>query len=69
MAWSIKVRKKSMVHTDARSSTLQETLGNFAILKYFVFESAYLKRISGIRVQELLGIRKLSMIKTANQGE
>jgi hypothetical protein len=69
MTWSVKVRKKSMVWTDARSRTLQEVLGSFAILKYFVFEQAYLKRISEIRVKELLGIRKLSLIKAANQGK
>jgi ATP-binding cassette subfamily C (CFTR/MRP) protein 1 len=68
MTWSVNVRKKSMVWTDARSSTLQEVLGSFAILKYFVFEQAYLKRISDIRVKELLGIRKLSLIKAGNQG-
>lgn len=69
MTWSVKIRKKSMVWTDARSRTLQEVLGSFAILKYFVFEEAYLKRVSDIRVKELLGIRKLSLIKAANQGE
>lgn len=68
MTWSVKVRKKSMVWTDARSRTLQEILGSFAIIKYFVFEQAYLKRISDIRFKELMGIRKLSLIKAGNQG-
>lgn len=67
MSWQIRERKKSMHWTDARSRTLQELLGSFAILKYFVFESAYLKRISNIRGNELKGIWKISLIKAFNQ--
>lgn len=67
MAWQVKIRKKSMQWTDARSRTLGELLASFAILKYFVFEQAYLKRIADIRANELLGVWKISLIKAGNQ--
>jgi ABC-type transport system involved in cytochrome bd biosynthesis fused ATPase/permease subunit len=69
MGFSISVRKKSMVYTDARTRTLQELLSSFAILKYFVFEHAYLKRIANIRGKELVGVWKISLVKAGNQGE
>lgn len=67
MSWQVAVRKKSMHWTDARSRTLQELLGSFAIIKYFVFENAYLQRIAKIRGSELLGVWKISLIKAGNQ--
>lgn len=68
MSYSIKFRKQSMVWTDRRTRTLQELLSNFAILKYFCFENAYLKRIGEIRGKELVGIWRISLVKAANQG-
>lgn len=68
MGYSITIRKKSMVYTDARSRTLQELLSSFAILKYFVFERAYLRRIADIRGKELIGVWRISLVKAANQG-
>lgn len=67
MGWQIKVRAKSMRWTDARSRTLQELLSSFSIIKYFVFEKAYLARISQIRGNELKGVRSISLIKAFNQ--
>lgn len=67
MGWQISVRKKSMVHTDARSRTLSELLGSFSIIKFFNWETAYLDRISRIRGLELQGVLRISLIKAFNQ--
>ncbi|KAL7417822.1 ABC protein [Mrakia frigida] len=67
MRMQFQVRKSSMKWTDSRSRLLQELLGSFAIIKYFTLERPFLERINTIRGNELVGIRKILIIRAANQ--
>ncbi|PWN53455.1 putative YOR1-ABC transporter [Violaceomyces palustris] len=60
------IRRASMQWTDKRSKTIQEVLGGMRIVKSFSHESKFLQRISEIRRKELSGIRKILIIRSAN---
>ncbi|KAI9000570.1 P-loop containing nucleoside triphosphate hydrolase protein [Trametes punicea] len=62
----IKLRHKSMVWTDKRAKLLQELLGGMKIIKYFAWETPYLKRIEELRGKEMSYIRSLLIIRSAN---
>ena len=53
--------------TDERSQLLRELLGSMRIIKCFVTERPFLKRLSKIRRQEMKGIRSLLFIRAFNQ--
>ncbi|KAJ1032245.1 hypothetical protein NDA18_001737 [Ustilago nuda] len=61
-----KIRRASMKWTDARAKTIQEVLGGMRIVKSFSHESKFLDRIYHIRKNELNGIRKILIIRSAN---
>ncbi|KAK4689734.1 hypothetical protein P7C73_g391, partial [Tremellales sp. Uapishka_1] len=67
MQQSFKIRKKSMIWTDARSKLLQELLSSMQIIKVFTYEIPFLKRLREIRRKEMVGIRKILIIRAANQ--
>ncbi|KAI0822453.1 P-loop containing nucleoside triphosphate hydrolase protein [Trametes gibbosa] len=62
----IQIRAKSMIWTDKRAKLLQELLGGMKIIKYFAWESPYLKRIEELRGKEMSYIRSLLIIRSAN---
>ncbi|WVQ83494.1 hypothetical protein IAT38_005635 [Cryptococcus sp. DSM 104549] len=64
---SFKVRKKSMKWTDSRSRLLRELLSSMEIIKFFTYEIPFLKRIKDFRRKEMFGLRKILIIRAANQ--
>lgn len=60
------IRHASMKWTDARAKTIQEVLGGMRIVKSFSHEAKFLERIYDIRKNELNGIRKILIIRSAN---
>ncbi|KAG8878402.1 hypothetical protein FRB97_002483 [Tulasnella sp. 331] len=67
MGLQFRVRSRSMKHTDALASILQELFGAMRVIKYFCYERPFLKRIEEIRHRELRGIWWILIIKAANQ--
>ncbi|KAK6906876.1 hypothetical protein I203_100863 [Kwoniella mangroviensis CBS 8507] len=67
MKLSFKVRKKSMRWTDSRSRLLRELLSSMEIIKVFTYEIPFLKRLSEFRRKEMIGVRKILVIRAANQ--
>ncbi|WWC87583.1 uncharacterized protein L201_002473 [Kwoniella dendrophila CBS 6074] len=67
MKLSFKVRKKSMKWTDSRSRLLRELLSSMEIIKVFTYEIPFLKRLKYFRMKEMLGVRKILVIRAANQ--
>lgn len=61
-----RIRRASMKWTDARAKTIQEVLGGMRIVKSFSHEAKFLERIYDIRKNELTGIRKILIIRSAN---
>lgn len=61
-----KFRRGSMKWTDARAKTIQEVLGGMRIVKSFSHEAKFLERIYDIRKNELNGIRKILILRSAN---
>jgi hypothetical protein len=60
MSGQFTIRRSSMQWTDKRARLLTEVLASMRIVKYFTYESPFLKRIFEIRRRELQGIRKAS---------
>lgn len=48
-----KIRRKTMQWTDKRAKLLQELLGGMKVIKFFAWETPFLKRISGFRMSEM----------------
>ncbi|WVF66753.1 hypothetical protein IAT40_001495 [Kwoniella sp. CBS 6097] len=67
MKLSFIVRKKSMKWTDSRSRLLRELLSSMEIIKVFTYEIPFLKRLREFRRKEMVGIRKILIIRAANQ--
>ncbi|CAE6379048.1 unnamed protein product [Rhizoctonia solani] len=67
MSYQLRIRKKSMVHTDARASLLRELLGSMRIVKVCAYEAQFEDRLEKTRKKELTGIRSMLFIKAANQ--
>nr|XP_019012361.1 uncharacterized protein I206_03208 [Kwoniella pini CBS 10737]OCF51142.1 hypothetical protein I206_03208 [Kwoniella pini CBS 10737] len=67
MKLSFKVRKKSMKWTDSRSRLLRELLSSMEVIKVFTYEIPFLKRLKHFRRKEMVGIRKILVIRAANQ--
>ena len=60
------IRKKAMVWTDKRARLLQELLSGMKVVKLMAWEKPFLKRLDGIRQNELKYIRKLMVTRSAN---
>ncbi|QRV96276.1 ABC transporter transmembrane region [Ceratobasidium sp. AG-Ba] len=67
MSYQLNIRKRSTQYTDQRASLLRELLGNMRIVKMFVYEEHFQKRLGEIRKKELSGTRSVLFIKTVNQ--
>ncbi|QRV82367.1 ABC transporter transmembrane region [Ceratobasidium sp. AG-Ba] len=67
MSYQLKIRKRSTQYTDQRASLLRELLGNMRIVKMFVYEEHFQKRLGAIRKKELSGTRSVLFIKAVNQ--
>ena len=67
MKMSFIVRKKSMRFTDGRNKLLRELLASMQVIKVFTYEIPFLKRLRWIRRKEMVGIRKILVIRAANQ--
>ncbi|KAF8802448.1 P-loop containing nucleoside triphosphate hydrolase protein [Phlegmacium glaucopus] len=65
-AQQFQIRKKSMKYTDQRAKTLFEVLGSMRIIKYFSYESSFLKRIYEIRANELAAIKAILITQSVN---
>ncbi|EFI27939.1 ABC protein [Coprinopsis cinerea okayama7 len=66
MQYQFKLRQRAMKHTDRRAQTLLEALGSMRIVKYFTYESSFLKRIAEIREAELRWVRTILNAESAN---
>lgn len=68
--WAMKTmfmtRRQSMVWTDKRSKLINEILTSIRVVKSFAQESKFLERLSFLRMNEMKGIRKLMIIRSAN---
>lgn len=60
------IRRKAMVWTDKRARLLQELLAGMKVVKLMAWEKPFLKRLDGIRQNELKYIRKLMVTRSAN---
>ena len=60
------IRKKAMIWTDKRARLLQELLSGMKVVKLMAWEKPFLKRLDGIRQNELKYIRKLMVTRSAN---
>ncbi|CUM57292.1 uncharacterized protein AC631_05781 [Debaryomyces fabryi] len=58
-----KFRKKANISTDQRISSIREVLYNLKIIKFYSWESAYLKKISGIRNEETKWILRMQVLR------
>jgi ABC-type bacteriocin/lantibiotic exporter with double-glycine peptidase domain len=47
------IRRKSMVWTDKRAKLLQELLGGMKVIKFFAWETSFLKRLVEYRQKEM----------------
>ncbi|ELU37127.1 ATP-binding cassette transporter protein YOR1 [Rhizoctonia solani AG-1 IA] len=65
MSYQLRIRKKSMVHTDSRASLLRELLGSMKIVKVCAYEAQFEDRLEKTRKQELRAIRSIVFIKAA----
>lgn len=59
-------RRASMVWTDKRSKLINELLSSIRVVKSFAQESKFLERLAFLRRKELLGIRKLIIVRSLN---
>ncbi|TFK49597.1 ABC protein [Heliocybe sulcata] len=66
MDYQFRVRKHTMKWTDLRAKLLLEILGAMRVVKYFTYETPFLKRIFGIRKKELDAIEKIQYARSAN---
>ncbi|KAF8258908.1 ABC transporter [Lactarius quietus] len=57
------IRRKTMQWTDKRAKLLQELLGGIKLIKFFVWEAPFLKRLAGYRKNEMGYVRKLLMVR------
>jgi ABC-type multidrug transport system fused ATPase/permease subunit len=64
---SFNVRQTSVKWTDKRAQLLRELLGSMRIIKVFVYEVPFLRRLKDIRQKEMQGIRSLLFIRSFNQ--
>lgn len=60
------IRKKSMFWTDKRAKLLQELLGGMKVIKFFAWENSFLDRVADYRKREMLELRTLLLIRSAN---
>ncbi|KAF5393181.1 hypothetical protein D9757_001344 [Collybiopsis confluens] len=82
MSHRLKIRKICNVFTDRRAKLLAEVFGNSArikclqgidtvagtmrIVKYFSYEPPFIQRIAQARAQEMVGVKKMNNIQSAN---
>ncbi|KAI0733631.1 ABC protein [Fomitopsis betulina] len=66
MAFQFIVGKNTLRWTDARSKLILEVLGAMRVVKYFSHEESFLKRIYDMRHNELKGIKKIQIARSAN---
>ncbi|KZT29601.1 ABC protein [Neolentinus lepideus HHB14362 ss-1] len=66
MDYQFRVRTHTMKWTDLRAKLLLEILGAMRVVKYFTYETPFLRRIFGIRKKELDAIEKIQYARSAN---
>ncbi|EIW57395.1 ABC protein [Trametes versicolor FP-101664 SS1] len=66
MSFQFRVGKKSLKWTDKRAKIILEVLGAMRVVKYFCYEQPFLKRIFEVRHEELKGIKKIQVARSAN---
>ncbi|KAJ3741472.1 ABC protein [Lentinula detonsa] len=66
MAHRLRIRKASNVFTDQRAKLLAEVFSTMRIVKYFCYEPPFAQRIAKTRAQEMVGIKKMNNIQSAN---
>ncbi|KAJ3923547.1 ABC protein [Lentinula edodes] len=66
MAHRLKIRKASNIFTDRRAKLLAEVFSTMRIVKYFSYEFPFIQRIAQTRTQEMVGIKKMNNIQSAN---
>ncbi|KAF7332750.1 ABC protein [Mycena kentingensis (nom. inval.)] len=66
MAAQFRLRRRSLVWTDARASVTSEIVGAMRVVKYFCYETSFLARIREIRRSELKGIGRILHSQSAN---
>ncbi|KZT00765.1 ABC protein [Laetiporus sulphureus 93-53] len=66
MSFQFSTGKRTLRWTDMRSKLILEVLGAMRVVKYFSYEEPFLKRLSDIRDNELKGIKKVQLARSAN---
>ncbi|KAJ6632266.1 P-loop containing nucleoside triphosphate hydrolase protein [Mycena sp. CBHHK59/15] len=66
MSRQFTLRQGSMTFTDQRANIILEVLSAMRVVKYFCYETSFLKRIFDIRKHELKGIRLIQHSQSAN---
>jgi ABC-type multidrug transport system fused ATPase/permease subunit len=62
----MRLQRELMEIRDSRSKLTNEVLQGIRVIKFFVWESKFLKQISEVRKNELAMLKKLSMIRATN---
>ena len=65
MGWLAKIRKRNSSITDQRVRLTQEILNGIRVIKFYAWESSFLKRLSDLRDKEISLIRMLSYARAA----
>ncbi|KZT73648.1 ABC protein [Daedalea quercina L-15889] len=66
MSLQFSIGKKTLKWTDKRSKLILEVLGAMRVVKYFSHEQSFLRRLYDMRYNELRGIRKIQIARSAN---
>ncbi|GAW05470.1 ABC protein [Lentinula edodes] len=66
MAHRLKTRKTTNRFTEQRAKLLAESLGVMRVVKYFSYEGPFLDRITGMRRNELQGVRWMNHMQSVN---
>ncbi|KIY51798.1 P-loop containing nucleoside triphosphate hydrolase protein [Fistulina hepatica ATCC 64428] len=66
MTYQAVARRVIVKWTDQRAKAIAEILGSMRIVKYFCYETPFLKRIAQVREKELEGVRKVQNARSAN---
>ncbi|KIK67839.1 hypothetical protein GYMLUDRAFT_216120 [Collybiopsis luxurians FD-317 M1] len=66
MSHRLKIRKSCNIFTDRRAKLLAEVFSTMRIVKYFSYEPPFIQRIAQTREQEMVGVKKMNNIQSAN---
>jgi ABC-type multidrug transport system fused ATPase/permease subunit len=62
-----KLRRRSTQYTEERTKVLHSLLSAMSTIKMFAHQEPHVKRLEGIRLSELKGLRKISLLSSLNE--